>query len=87
MRDDFPRAAKEQLAKRVGYRCSNPECRRPTAGPEGDGPGTASIGVAAHMTGASEGGPRRDNNIKSAERMDGSKEVGAPDKEITLQEF
>ena len=69
MRDDFPKAVKEQIAKRVGLRCSNPSCRRPTAGPEAEGSGTVSIGVAAHITGASPGGPRYDDGLTAAERM------------------
>ena len=31
VRDDFPKPVLETLAKRVGYRCSNPSCRRELA--------------------------------------------------------
>jgi hypothetical protein len=58
MRDDFTKAVKEQLGKRVSFRCSNPECRRHTLGPQTQDSGSASIGVAAHITAAAAGGPR-----------------------------
>lgn len=60
MRDDFSAATKELLAKRVGHRCSNPECRQPTSGPQRDPTGAINVGVAAHITAASPGGPRYD---------------------------
>ena len=31
--DDFSRGIKLTLAKRVGFKCSNPQCTRPTSGP------------------------------------------------------
>src|SRR5262245_39434560 len=58
MRDDFPMAVKETLAKRVAQRCSNPDCGQPTSGPQDDPAKSVNIGVAAHITSASEGGPR-----------------------------
>lgn len=39
-------------------RCSNPGCRRPTSGPQVRNDKALSIGVAAHITAASPGGPR-----------------------------
>jgi len=36
VRDDFDLKTKEILAKRVGYRCSNPGCRKLTSGPRSD---------------------------------------------------
>ena len=68
MRDDFPSATAETLAKRVGVRCSNPECQRPTAGPRSDAAKVVNIGVAAHITAASAGGPRYDEHMSSEER-------------------
>lgn len=59
MRDDFTQATVMRLAKRVGFKCSNPECRKPTSGPGADG-GAVNLGVAAHITAASPGGPRYD---------------------------
>ena len=34
MRDDFSPSIKDILAKRVGYRCSNPKCQVLTSGPQ-----------------------------------------------------
>jgi len=68
MRDDFDARAKEILARRVGYRCSNPDCRKLTSGPQEDPTKAVSIGVAAHITAASEGGPRYDPSLSSEER-------------------
>jgi hypothetical protein len=36
MRGDFDVKTKETLAKRVGHRCSNPDCRKLTSGPRSD---------------------------------------------------
>ena len=58
MRDDFDGKTKEILARRVGYRCSNPNCRQLTSGPQEDPAKAINIGVAAHITAASIGGPR-----------------------------
>lgn len=67
-RDDFTGATKDLLAQRVGYRCSNPNCRILTSGP-GDAPaGTTNVGVAAHVTAAAVGGPRFDNTLSATER-------------------
>ena len=66
--DDFPLKTKETLAKRVGYRCSNPDCRQLTSGPTEDPEKAINIGVAAHITAASPGGPRYDGSITSKTR-------------------
>ena len=58
MRDDFPRQTIAEIAKGVGYRCSNPECARPTVGANAAQDGIVTIGVAAHICAASAGGPR-----------------------------
>lgn len=68
MRDDFSAATKEILAKRVGYKCSNPNCRKPTSGPQSDPEKTINIGVAAHITAASSDGPRYDPFLSKVER-------------------
>jgi len=68
MRDDFDAKTKEMLARRVGYRCSNPDCRKLTSGPQEDPTKAVSIGVAAHITAASEGGPRYDDSLSLEER-------------------
>jgi hypothetical protein len=69
MRDEFPARIKEELAKRVGFLCSNPGCRQPTSGPQSEPSGSVNIGVAAHITAAASGGPRFDDNISSTERQ------------------
>lgn len=68
MRDDFTAKTKEILAKRVGYLCSNPVCRKHTVGPNSNEEKATSIGVAAHITAASLGGPRFDENLTVAGR-------------------
>lgn len=68
MRDEFPVSVRNELAKRVGFLCSNPACRRSTSGPQRDLAGTVNIGVAAHITAASPRGPRYDSAMTSTER-------------------
>jgi hypothetical protein len=68
MRDNFSPKIKELLAKRVGYRCSNPKCRQLTCGPQDDQSKTVNVGVAAHITAASPKGPRFNGDITSDER-------------------
>lgn len=68
MRDEFNAATKDLLARRVGFRCSNPGCRQPTAGPQADPAGSVNIGVAAHITAASPDGPRYDPTLTPDER-------------------
>lgn len=67
MRDAFTQATAQRLAKRVGFRCSNPDCRKPTSGPGADG-GTVSLGVAAHITAASQRGPRFNEHLTNEGR-------------------
>jgi hypothetical protein len=62
-RDDFSSQVKDVLAKRVAYRCSNPACRKFTSGPQVDPVKAINIGVAAHLTAASPGGPRYDPTL------------------------
>jgi hypothetical protein len=68
MRDDFSRGTKERLAKRAGMRCSNPDCRSPTAGPDSLD-GTVNVGEAAHVTAASSGGARYDESLSPEQRQ------------------
>lgn len=69
-RDDFSAHTKELLAKRVGYRCSNPSCRKLTCGANDDTQSFTNIGVAAHITAAAIGGPRYDAGLTPDERKD-----------------
>lgn len=67
-RDDFTAATKELLAKRVCYRCSNPDCGKSTIGPSSEDGKTVNIGVAAHIKAAAFGGPRYDIRMTPEER-------------------
>jgi len=68
MRDEFSERVKTTLALRVGYHCSNPECPTITSGPAYDPQKSVIIGVAAHITAASPGGPRYDSTLSPEER-------------------
>lgn len=68
MRDNFAKNIKETMAKRVGYRCSNPNCRKLTVGPSDTADKSISIGVAAHITAASSGGKRYDPDLTQDQR-------------------
>lgn len=67
-RDNFLKFVRELLARRVGYRCSNPNCRVLTAGPGDSADGTVDVGVAAHITAAAKGGKRFDPHLTKEER-------------------
>lgn len=67
-RDDFTRSTIDILGKRVGYLCSNPECRRPTIGANENINKVTIIGIAAHITAASPRGPRYDSTINEEQR-------------------
>jgi tetratricopeptide (TPR) repeat protein len=69
VRDKFPPHIIKDLANRAGNCCSNPECRRPTSGPTAKKRGAINIGVGAHITAASRGGPRYDPKLTSAQRV------------------
>ena len=68
MRDDFSKPTREKLAHRVGYRCSKPDCGVLTRGAASDSDGTINVGVAAHITAASIGGPRFASTLTSDQR-------------------
>lgn len=67
-RDNFTTKTIEVLAKRVGFHCSNPECGVHTVGPNTDPERVTVIGIAAHITAASIGGPRYDVTLTGSER-------------------
>ncbi|KXY96489.1 MULTISPECIES: HNH endonuclease [Bacillus cereus group] len=65
---DFTEKTKEILAKRVGYRCSNPKCRKGTSRPHPINENKSiNVGEAAHIKGASENGPRFDLHLSIPE--------------------
>ncbi|MFW6046755.1 MAG: hypothetical protein ACOCP4_03085 [Candidatus Woesearchaeota archaeon] len=68
-RDDFTKRTKDNIAKRVGYLCSNPKCRRHTVGPSENPDKSTNLGVAAHITAASANGPRYDSSLSDEERI------------------
>lgn len=67
-RDDFSLQTKLYLAIRSSCRCSNPDCRIQTHGPNSDPEKITNIGVAAHITAAAPGGPRYDVSLSKEER-------------------
>ncbi len=67
-RDNFKESIKASLRERVAHRCSNPECRVPTAAPGAGLAGVLRGGDAAHITAASPKGPRYDESISGVER-------------------
>lgn len=68
-RDDFSPATKDLLAKRSGYVCAYPGCKRMTiAGSEDRSSGLTMTGIAAHITAASKNGPRFDPDMSHEER-------------------
>lgn len=68
-RDNFSKTVIDRLAKRAGMRCSCPDCRLPTSGPDGSD-GTTNVGVAAHISAASPGGARYDATLTTEIRSD-----------------
>lgn len=66
--DGFSKTTAHTLARRVNYHCSNPDCRRGTAGPRTDPARAVSIGQAAHITAAAPGGPRYDPSLTARQR-------------------
>jgi hypothetical protein len=68
-RDEFLPSTRDLLAKRSGYICAYPGCKRMTvAGSEDRKSGLTMTGVAAHITAASKKGPRYDKDMKPEER-------------------
>jgi hypothetical protein len=68
MRDDFTEDVKRAIASRVANRCSNPVCGAVTSGPQIDPAKAVNVGVAAHITAASPGGPRYDPSLTPEQR-------------------
>lgn len=68
-RDNFTKSTIDILAKRCGFLCSNPNCRKHTIGPNQNLQKATLIGIAAHITAASPEGPRYNVNLSEAERI------------------
>lgn len=69
MREDFTEKTKRVIQERAGNRCSNLDCRVLTSGPNAHPEKSTKIGVAAHITAASPGGPRYDSSQTPDQRM------------------
>lgn len=54
-RDNFLKCTTRILAESVGYRCSNPNCRTDTVGPNEKENKSTSVGEAAHICDAAVG--------------------------------
>ena len=68
MRDNFSKQTVLEIAKGVGFRCSNPDCMRATVAANEAQDDTLTIADAAHICGASQGGPRYDETQTSPQR-------------------
>lgn len=66
---DFSAAVLSALAKRVGMVCSNPQCPKLTSGPHAESSRAVNIGVGAHISAASPGGPRYDPEMTDNARQ------------------
>jgi hypothetical protein len=75
MRDEFSEEVKRIAGQRVGYRCSKPDCRADTSGPQIDPTKALNVGVAAHITGASPGGARFNPSLSPEERSHQSNSI------------
>jgi hypothetical protein len=71
-RDEFPLSVKRLLQGRSGNLCANPGCQRLTSGPNYHPDKVTLIGVAAHISAATQGGPRFDSSLSSDDRKDSS---------------
>lgn len=67
-RDEFTEKTKLQIAKRAGWLCSDPSCRRSTIGSNSDGDAEINLGTAAHICAAAPEGPRYDPNMMREQR-------------------
>jgi hypothetical protein len=68
MRDDFRETVKRILGERVNFMCSNPGCRARTRGPQLASDKSLNLGVASHISAASEGGPRYNSHMTTESR-------------------
>lgn len=67
-RDEFKREVIRTLQERAGNKCSAPECRKLTTGPNFNPDKATRIGVGSHIAAAASGGPRYDASMTPAER-------------------
>jgi hypothetical protein len=67
-RHDFSKNTIDILGKRVRFMCANPNCKKTTIGPHSENTKATLVGIAAHITAASPGGPRYDSNLTEDQR-------------------
>ncbi|WP_052123225.1 HNH endonuclease [Flavobacterium beibuense] len=70
MNPDFNKKTIDTLAKRASFRCSNPDCRVNTIGPNTDPNKSTKIGEAAHIYGARVGSKRYNPNMTDSQRAE-----------------
>ena len=70
MYPDFSKKTVDTLGKRAGYRCSNPDCRKQTVGPNTDPTKSTLIGEAAHIFGARERSKRYQADMSDFSRAE-----------------
>lgn len=68
MHPNFSKKTVDTLAKRAAYRCSNPDCRALTVGPNDEHDKATVIGEAAHIFAARPDGPRFKAEMTDAAR-------------------
>ena len=68
IRDEFPADVIRIVSLRAAGHCANPDCGATTTGPQIDAAKALNVGVAAHITAASPGGPRHDPSLASEQR-------------------
>ena len=70
MPPDFSSKTIDALAKRAAFRCSNPDCRALTVGPNEIPDKSTLVGEAAHIYGARTGGPRFQTEMSDTARAE-----------------
>lgn len=70
MKPDFNKKTIDTLAKRAAYKCSNPDCRVVTVGPNSDTTKSTVIGEAAHIFGARPNSKRYCTRMTDAARAE-----------------
>lgn len=68
MSDVFIERTKRAIQDRAGNRCSNPDCRVLTSGPNAHPEKSTKTGVAAHITAGAPGGARFDPSLTTEQR-------------------
>lgn len=66
----FKRTIVDNLFRRAGSLCSNPECLAMTSGPADDASRAVNVGEAAHIYGARPDSARYDSGMTAAQRSD-----------------